>query len=127
VAGIAYSVGTRTARVRLVETGAASGAVPAGLSVVMWAVCTGGTLAALGVAAAGATADHTPAWTASAAVRALPMMPDVRPAVARLESQRGGRWLVQWHDAIRDADRHGTGGPVFRNPRDRILDRGDSR
>jgi len=120
VAGIAHSVGTRATRVRLVEAGAASGAVPAGLSVVMWAVCAGRTLAALGVTAAGATADHTPAWTASAAVRALPMVSDVRPAIARLESQRGGRWLIL------GTTRTGM-GPAFRNTRDRILDRGDSR
>lgn len=70
---------------RLVQTRTASGAVPAGLRAVMRTVRAGGTLSAHGVAAAGAPANHAPAWTASAAVRAVPVVSDVRPALARLE------------------------------------------
>lgn len=72
----------------LVQTRAASGAVPAGLRAVMRAVRAGGTPFAHGVAAASATANHAPAWTASAAVRAVPMVPDVRPALGRLETRQ---------------------------------------
>lgn len=68
---------------RLVQTRAASGAIPAGLRAVMRAVRAGGTPSAHGVAAAGAATNHAPAWTASAAVRAVPVMPDVRLAFAR--------------------------------------------
>lgn len=85
MAGVADGVGARGTRMRLVQTRAASGAVPAGLRAVMRAVRGGGTLSAHGVAAAGAVANHAPAWTASAAVRAVPVMPDVRLALARLD------------------------------------------
>jgi hypothetical protein len=53
---------------RLVQTRAASGAIPAGLHAVMRAVRTGRTLSAFGVATASAATNHAPAWTASAAV-----------------------------------------------------------
>lgn len=85
--GVAHGVGERRARMRLVQTRTASGAVPARLSVVMRAVSAGGTLAALGVTAARTPANHSPTWTASAAVRAVAVVPDVRPALARLESR----------------------------------------
>lgn len=88
VAGVADGVGARGARMGLVQTGAASGAVPAGLRAVMRAVRAGRAPLAYGVAAASATANHAPAWTASAAVRAVPVVPDVRPALGRLETQR---------------------------------------
>lgn len=88
MAGVADGVRVRCARMRLVETRAAPGAVPAGLRAVMRAVSAGGAPSALGVAAASASANHAPAWTASAAVRAVPMVPDVRPAFSRLESIR---------------------------------------
>lgn len=74
--GVADGVGARGARMRLVQTRAASGAVPAGLRAVMPAVRADRTLYAHGVAAAGAAANHAPAWTASAAVRAVPVMPE---------------------------------------------------
>lgn len=86
--GVADGVGARGTRMRLVQTRAASGAIPAGLRAVMRAVRAGGTLSAHGVAAAGAAANHAPAWTASAAVRAVPVVPDVRLAFTRLESYR---------------------------------------
>lgn len=91
--GVADGVGARGARMRLVQTRAASGAIPAGLHAVVRAVRAGGTLSAFGVAAASAAANHAPAWTASAAVRAFPMVPDARPGFACLETQ-SGRWLV---------------------------------
>lgn len=93
MAGIADSVGARGARMRLVQTQPASGAIPAGLHIMMRAVCAGRTLSAFGVATTSAAANHAPAWTASAAVRAVPVVPDVRPAFACLKTQ-GGRWLV---------------------------------
>lgn len=103
VAGVADGVGARGARMGLVQAGAASGAVPAGLRAVMRAVRAGGAPLAHGVAAASATANHTPAWTASAAVRAVPVVPDVRPALGRLETQ-SGRWLVpREEESVRDA------------------------
>lgn len=86
--GVADGVGTRGARMRLVQTWAAPGAVPAGLRAMMTAVRAGRTLSAHGVAAAGAAANHAPAWTASAAVRAVPVVPDVRLAFARLKLYR---------------------------------------
>lgn len=88
--GVADGVGARRARMGLVQTRAASGAVPAGLRAVMRAVRAAGASLAHGVAAASATANRAPAWTASAAVRAVPVVPDVRPALGRLNkySQR---------------------------------------
>lgn len=105
MAGVADGVRARGARMGLVQAGAASGAVPAGLHAVMRAVRAGGAPFAYGVAAASAAANHTPAWTASAAVRAVPVVPDVRPALGRLETQ-SGRWLVRREEeSVRDVSR----------------------
>jgi len=88
MAGVADGVGARCARMSLVQTRATSGAIPAGLRAVMRAVRTAGAPLAYGVAATSAPANHAPAWTASAAVRTFPVMPDVRPALNRLETER---------------------------------------
>lgn len=71
---------------RFVETYAAPGTVPTGLHVMVRAVCARKTFSAFGVAAARTAANHAPAWTASAAMRAIVLVPDVRPALSCLKS-----------------------------------------
>jgi hypothetical protein len=89
-AGVAEGVGAGAARPRLVQSGAAPGADPAGLAPVVGRVGPGSALRAEGVPAPPAPLRHSPARGATAAVGVAPVMAQVRAALADLKVKKKG-------------------------------------